>query len=435
MAGMAAATMVGAAVSAAPSASAAELTPFTIGGAQTRLSTATGSAPELTPGLYHDSLPLDTAHHYAKVTRQAGESLTVTVSGAPTEKGSPYVSTAEHALTVALVLPDGTSCAQDQQSISAKSSLKLLSATAALDAAKSKRDSYQSKDCMAATSFLVDITRTAPTDGGALPVELLMTREPKTSGSTGSPAPVADLSAIQALPKEATASIDPGHGFSDAPTVTTGNTTNVALTLGDTIYYKVRVGWGQRLAASVELPRNGSNFAMQVDTASAISIYSPQRVLLDPNSSSKVSESTTMFAKDGATKTIGSYTAPIAWANRDLDYSASGDVGSDAAQWATAAGWYYVAVRTAPYDSATSRTDLAAIPARLTVIVTGTAGQGPTYVDAGGQAISQPAPGEVSAGGQESSSFPWVAVGGSAVVVLLAAGAVLWALRQRRRPG
>ncbi|AKU16165.1 hypothetical protein [Luteipulveratus mongoliensis] len=433
----------GAALGAHPAYAADPVAPFTVQGTPVELNSASGSAPELKPGLSRTTLPTDTTSRFGIVKRSAGESLVVTVSGFATEKGQPYFSTDDHELSVKLKLADendtscGSTISSSNSRVSKDDNLWLLSTTAFVDAADTDRDTSYDDKCATATSFLVEVTREAPATAQPLPAEILVSREPKATG-TGTPATAAQMSELVTQPKAVGPAVAPGHGFSDAPTLKPGGYP-VTLCLGETVYYRVRLEWGQRLGASVQLPQNGSQVAVPVQTTANMTLWTPQRVPIDPSSSS---DQSTLSANEGDSKLLSSFTAPVAWGNRTLSYKngtdATGKVGLNAAQWTDLPGWYYVSVTTVPFDAeaAAGAAKAKPLPATVTIDVQGQPTKGPSYVNAGNQPVAEPAAGRLSVGSEKSgdgSSTPWARIGGGVLVVLLAAAAVAWALRARRR--
>ncbi|MDE9367036.1 hypothetical protein PZ938_15575 [Luteipulveratus sp. YIM 133132] len=419
-------------------ASAADQPSFTVNGQDLRLSTALGSAQQVQPGLYKATLPQGGSTLYAAVTRRPGETLMVSVAGAARETGRPYFASGDHKLAVNLVIPskyggDPTTCGANSSSgatLSEGDPFGTLTATNLIDGAKTKRALFLSEDCAAATTLYVEVTREAPAAAGTMPVELLVQREPRLTGTPDQPAGGAELNDLTTLSKDDAVVVRPGRGYSDASTLPATGTTQLDARLGETSCYKVRVGWGQRLGAVVQLPRPGARISPQVDTSIEVQIRNPQRALVDGDSASQQAEGTTSPA-DASVSTTG-----VHWSNRNADYTAGGDIGADSVQDTSTAGWYYVCVRADPYSKDETKKDVQPYPVQLTVQVTGTATAGPRYVDAANRAITSPPPGQLSVGssqGSDGSSVPWARVGIGAVTVLLAAGAVVWALRARRR--
>lgn len=410
-------------------------TAFEPSGEQVQASTATGSATVLEPGSYRASLPADETKRFFKLTRSPGEGLAFAVMGQPTESGQKYLAGQDQSLHVSIALPDGTTCVSDDYATKNKDAplAQLLRVVSTIDPAGAKRQNFLSEDCGKATSFTVSVWRETPPAGTALPVEIRVHRQPKITGQPGAPATEAEAEIVRVEPKEGGEAVTPGQGFGDAPTLPNG-TVPLDLEVGQQVFYKVRAGYGQRVAASLEVPANDKNFAPKSDLGVQLNLYTPQGVLLDPRNFDLPS-STTLMANSGEAKTLGVYTPTIKYANRDITYSALSNYG-DSAAWADTAGWYYVSVLAAPSQPEDRNGTFAKIPSRLSVQVTGQAQAGPTYVNAQGAALAQPGPGQVSTQGTQQDSesgLPWWKIGVGAGVVVLAAAACAWALRARNK--
>ncbi len=422
-------SVLGATAAAAPSDTAAPSDPtsFTTAGPKIQLQTARGSAPDLRPGVYRSSVPSDTTTRYAAVTRHKGETLTVNVSGTPTASKDGRL-TADDKVSVKLVDPDGDTCASDSTYRSEGDPVGPLITTLVLDAEENERTSYVTDDCRKATSFHLEVTReTEDKSAPPMPLELQVTREPRVAGRPAAAKAVKQVKAPSLSSKTTTVG---GQGFSDATTVRDGSE-RTDLRLGSTVFFKVRVGWSQRLGVSLEVPRNGSSFAPPYDAHVSIDLWSPQRLDVGSTYADGLSNSTLVSKDDGSPSTIGSYTASVRYANRTADDPDTGDLSSDAYESASVAGWYYIEVHTVASDDDGPTTSDQAIPARLNVTVEGTATKGPHYVAAGGAQVTAPSPGHLSVGGTQDS-LPWGRIGGGVAAVLLAVLACLWALRSRR---
>lgn len=402
---------------------------LTVSGQQVRPTTARGSAPMLDPGLYRAQLPSDDATRFAQIARPAEQTVTVSVVGEPTA-GDDGRLTDDQELEVKLVTPHDDECAQDDASAMEDDAPEPLVATAVLDYDKNSRTAYIPDGCKDARRLQVEVSRDAPDDAPAMPVEILVTAEPAIKGSPGEPAGKADMSDLTAPSLETSKTVDGGRGFSTAPTLTEGSVLT-DLRLGSTAFYRVRVGWGQRLAVSLEAPRNGSSFAPPYDAHTSITIWSPQRLPVGSTYGGDLSDTSIISKDDGSPQRSGSFTTAVRYANRDAG-STSSPISPDAVRATSVAGWYVVEVTTGPDSDDGPTSSDRTIPARLNVKVTGTPGQGPHYVTAAGAAVTAPPPGAMSIGGDDSA-IPWARVTIGAAAVVLAALACLWALRARRR--
>lgn len=408
-------------------------TAFEPSGEQVQASTATGSAKVLEPGSYRTSLPADETKRFFKLTRSPGEGLSFAIMGQPTENGQKYLAGQDQSLHVSIALPDGTSCVSDDYATKNKDAplAQLLRVVSTIDPTGAKRQSFLNEDCAAATSFTVSVWRETPPAGSSLPVEIRVHRQPKIAGQPGVPATEAEASLLRVEPQEGGEPVPAGQGFGDAPTLPNG-TVPLDLEVGQQVFYKVRAGYGQRVAASLEVPANDKNFAPKNDLSVQLNLWTPQGVQLDPGNYD-LSRTGSLMANSGEAKTLGVYTPTIKYANRDITFTSLSDYGASAA-WADTAGWYYVGVLVAPGQAEDRNGTFAKIPSRLSVRVSGQEQAGPTYVNAQGAALSQPGVGQVSTEGTQQDSaagLPWWKIGVGALAVLAAAAACVWAIRAR----
>lgn len=272
-----------------------------------------------------------------------------------------------------------------------------------------------------------------------LPVEIAFRLEPAVS-SPGPPAVTGrstDLPPPTAGPARA---VEAGSSFNDAPLIEPGTYTE-SITSGETRYYRVRLGWGQRLAfrATTAVPAGVGVAAGRL----RIDLASPLRADLLLGSGNDDSSGILWEAR--AVELAGSTAAPVRWTNRDaptpyLDrYSVDGE-------------YFLVIDATYPLEDG----DAVTLPLTLTVALSGAVESGPTYVtdpgeSAGGPSTTpslspslspspSPSPSAAATGGAGSASVesapmaPWAlaSVGAAGVLVVAALGLVWW--RQRRGP-
>jgi len=406
-----AALLLGAGV---PGAYAADATPGAP--ATVQLTTARGDAPKLAAGMYQTAAPTGKTERYASITRPKGGSVTVAIFG-----------DVDASLTTA---DGGTTCSSGTTTLSYDvTGYTFVSA----DATETQRQSYLSDDCRSATHLLLELSAdddSSDTTATAQPSQLqfAVTTEPKVQDA-GAPAPKGEQNEIKA-PSLSTSGAD--RTLSDklyAPTTLTPGSYAVALTPGTLGVARVRVGWGQRLAASLDAPRNGSNIAPPSTLDVAIEAFSPQWAVVGGGD-----RSATLFENQGTEQTAATYTAPVAAGNRSIGYSHAGDVGASLAQWTTTAGWYYVIVRAAADDNADAPPASFTLPARLNIAVTGTPTSGPKYVDAAGTPVAAPPATQFSQGGHTgsgSSGTTVLRIAGTAAVLVIAAAAIAILLRRR----
>lgn len=426
------ASTLSAALLALPAAAAVEPYGYEVAGNSVTPGTS-GAGPTLTPGLYRLDLPNDGSPRTISVARADFPNLVANVLTAESDEKS-LVATGDHKLAVELVGPNDTTCDSADQSLSKDRPMNWLQATVGYDAGDDGRFSSWS-DCKEAPSLTVRITHETSGRSGTTAAELLLTGEPRATGATGSAATSADTGVIKppktkaAQGGEAAPEVTGGAGFTQATTVT-GGTYSTKLVVGGWTFYRVRLGWGQRIAAELRVPADGSNFAPPTGVSVQVALFSPQRIVITPSYSSDTSTETNIYANDSSQNVLNLFSAPVRWANRNPDNNVSGPIDSDALEWTSVSGWYYLGVQTQLASGSSDKPvdSVPQIPTDLAIQVSGEPGPGPTYAG-----DAQPAVGKMSVGkGTNQTTIPWVRLSLSALAVLLAAVAVLWAMRARR---
>lgn len=380
-----------------------------------QFSTARGDAPVLRPGMHRTAPPTGRTERYAAITRPQGGAVTVAIFGS---------------VDAAITTTDGkNTCSSSGASLSNDvTGYTFLY----VDPAHSERQTYQPDECASATDLILRIrsddssSSSSSSAAASGPLQVAVTVEPKLAAA-GSPSPKDQQNKI-AAPSTSTPAAE--RAVSDrlaAPTSLEPGSYRVSLTPGRLAVARVRVGWGQRLAASVDAPRNGSNFAPSESLDVALAAFSPQWAPVGGGDGSAL-----LFKEESTERTASVYTAPVNRGNSKVDYDTAGDVGTARAQWTTVAGWYYVVVRVSATQQDQQPTTRS-LPARLNLAVVGTPTAGPTYVGADGTAAAAPAATQLSQGGTSDSASgaaTALRIGGS-VFVVAAAAAVVAFLRRR----
>lgn len=377
-----------------------------------QLTTTRGDAPVLRPGIYQTASPRGTTEHYASVTRPKGGSVAVAIFGA---------------VNASLTTADGqTTCSSGTTTLTNDvTGYTFVFA----DSVETARQSYLSDGCASATRLLLKLSADDSSDSspGAAPAQLrfAVTAEPKVTHA-GAPAPKSEQGTIKAPSRTASGRDITLSENLFAPTTLAAGSHPVTLRPGTIGVTRVRVSWGQRLAASVDAPRNGSNIAPPSSLDLELAAFSPQWAPVGAGDGSA-----SLYRNDSTEQTASTYTTVVGAANRSIGYGDAGDVGAGHAQWTTAAGWYYLVVRVAADDHTAPPSNFR-LPARLNIAVTGTATAGPSYVDAAGSAVAAPPASQLSRGGSSGSSTTTVLrIAGTALVLVVAGAAVVILLRRR----
>ncbi|WP_018155263.1 hypothetical protein [Demetria terragena] len=379
--------------------------------------TAAGSGEKIEPGQYRFSVPADTDARYLRLSRALGESVVLTgyaISG-------PKVG---DALTFDLMLPDGeTSC--DSDSATASNPGDGLSPAVVLEGKESERVDYPptNASCGTAEDLLLQISRGSDDETTAsepLKVELTYSREPKAEGDLGPAVKESDLKA-RPLPVKDDKDVAAGTTPHTAAPLSGDTGTKVEVVPGARAFYKVHVGWGQRLDVAAQVPANGTGYQPPVDLNVDLDIVSPQGVSVG------LGEKTTAYVSstsESDPKQLSAFTAPVRWANRD---AAITDTALENAVWTTQPGWYVVSLRVAPSSVADGKLpeNPKPMPTLLTVRTEGQATAGPSFTS-DGQQVGAPPVGQISGEGQNSGSVLGLVLKvGVTLIVLAGLGVVV----------
>lgn len=411
-------------------------TPYEFSGSQVTLAGAATGGPTLMPGTYRTQLPNDGSPRSFQINRNLLRSFMASVLTYEKD-GSALLLGQDRETEVKLTNSKGNDCGTQTEKLAKDEPAGIVVTNIGVDDDENvDRNGYFSSDCREATTLtLTIIHKGAP--GGTTDAEILLTDEPKAVSGTGAAATPTEMSALRATAAAPKDAVDPGTGFGSAATLTPG-TYPLKLKVGARIFYRVRLEWGQRLAATMTVPAKDSNFGSPLALETTISTWSPQRVFLDidPNDYN-FGRGATLSTNSSEVKTIGTYTAAVRWGNRNADSSNNGEIDYNSLPFTTVPGWYYITVNIqpkTPVDADTPLPDTAPdVPAQLSLMVAGSPQQGPRLVDSTGEQAPVPPAGEMSVGNgvSQDSPFPWAKAGLSTLAVLAAAAAVVWALRRK----
>jgi Ca-activated chloride channel homolog len=240
-----------------------------------------------------------------------------------------------------------------------------------------------------------------------LPVELAFRLEPAVV-DPGPPAATERSAPLPAPAVGAARPVEGGTSFNDAPVLTPGSFTD-SITTGETRYFRVPLGWGQRLAYRVSVPAQG----LPIQTAALyVRLASPLRA--DAGQQSGNLGTLLLGGKDDQ-EVSGSTAAPVRYANRDAKRLELRPYQVD--------GYYYVVL---DLSYRLGRREPVSFPFTLTVATSG-GEQGPTYqtdpAAYGGTASPSPSasPAAASSPAPESGTPGWVPAALAVVAVVVAA--------------
>lgn len=396
-------------------------------------------APRLAPGQWLDALDGAERSYYSV---DLADGVTPYLAATLLHPPGPVTGSSYDSLTLALYGPGGTKCGQTSQTTNqgnGGTASTVVATTPAVGApwrtgpfAALASDST----CGRAGRYTFSVERDSSSAGqGALPLELRVLAEPPVPARDQLPeAPVTVPSALPPPPVTAPlAQVRGGGDPGDAPLLRTGSSQD-AIRQGETLYYRIPVGWGQRLAFTASLPPGtDKDLPTATVTAKVVGPSRQQLPLLDGDVSSTYFGGS--YDSDGAT--LSGSTAPVLYRNRD--------VRDDDLTPVSLAGDHYLVVQLAASKTPSD----VAVPLRLAVSVTGDAAGAPSYADAqgaqppDGTAQASRSGGSTTTGGEGASDGAtgrWRTVaytGGGALALVLAGSLVLLPLlrgRRRSRP-
>ena len=219
------------------------LRPFAVSGTPVTAASAPESAPTLEAGQYTDTFGVGGPARYYRIEREPGSTVRLSVAMRPPRFGDKWYEEFELKVTDT----QGSSCAEDLENrLAAEGLLEVMVARVTVSG-------DGEKPC--ATGPLVASVTRGKNGTPEAPVEVLVMEEPPVESSDALP-PAASAEAFTAPAAGGGSPVVGGGGFSDALTLEPGTYTEIVLP-GEQIFYKVRVGHGQRAAFTVDAPAPG----------------------------------------------------------------------------------------------------------------------------------------------------------------------------------
>lgn len=366
----------------------------------------TGGAADLAPGHSYRGTLTGQGPVYFRLGLDGTSNAYVSATVVPPAGGEVAAS---DGVRVSVRDADGHACSYDTRLFGASRSPHPVTAWGARETGGSGRSA-----CRQAGTYYVVVERAGR--GTAMPepwgLELTAATEPPLADPGPTGPPEAWDSASPTPPSGTPADRPAGAGFAGASLVTEG-VWQTAVRPGQTVYYKVPVGWGQRLSATAELGGStGERRGYAVD-ALQLDLYNPVRA--------HVADADAGY--DGTRKAAAlPPLPPVAHRNR---YATRDTVGG-----MRFAGAYYLVVHVS--SRVADRFGAGALPLTLRVGVDGTAEAGPRYA-------GRPTPDDAfrapAGNGGDDAVLRAVAVGGIGTGTLLLAVLGGWILLARRRAG
>lgn len=324
------------------------------------------SAPVLAPGQYLDELRVDEVRYYAvDLADGVTPTFAATVVRGLDEARDTYQF---DTLTLGLQTANGQDCGENQE-LSAPSRANVPQSGHAIPGQVGEEFGStfdRHEDCGLPGRYILRIERGSNrVDRAVLPVELLFVAEPPVSVSEQEslPSPVSKAAAEPAnVPqfRSGGSSATGGGSFTDAGEVGTGSW-NDSIRGGESLFYRVRLDWGQRLAYTAVVGRpdgSGSGVITPVSTE----IYNPAHVPVKPAGSKYNSVIAGRSPAELANSTV-----PVIFRNREIS--------DDALEPVSLAGDYFIRVTLGEDEDLGDQ----ALPVRLAVQVVGEVDGAPTY--------------------------------------------------------
>ncbi|MCD9876965.1 hypothetical protein [Streptomyces guryensis] len=217
---------------------------------------------------YRSSLPRD-AKVYYRLDLEAASNAYVSVTAVP--RAGSTLSIID-GISVSVTDDDNHSCSNERARFGAARSPHPITAWGARTTAPPK------PVCRGAGIYYVVVERTGTADSspGAWDLELTTTTEPPLKQAASTSPPTVWNSASPTPVSGAAKHRQGGAGFSRAATVGPG-VWRADISPGQTLFYKVPVGWGQQPSATAELSSvSGTGHGYAVD-ALALTLYNPVR--------------------------------------------------------------------------------------------------------------------------------------------------------------
>ncbi|MCQ6552136.1 VWA domain-containing protein [Streptomyces sp. C10-9-1] len=341
-------------------------------------------APGLAPGQYLDSLgPGERRHYSLRLDGVSTATLSATAVPHPGAAADPGAGLRTRLLRDGSARGaeegEGSACATGAESFAqAEGAVPLTSAVARVP---SRRGAGRCDD---AGRYLLVVERTGEDgQGGApWPLELAYTLE-EPPDEDAAPPPVGDggeaaLPASAELPHGEPVEVRGGSGFNDAREIGPGVWRD-GLLPSQTVWYRVAVGWGQRLRYSVEFTGEPVVEGWSgKHSYGATRVYTPTRVPVG-----EADGRTRRTAYAGRSASLDMATVPVAWANR---YGSGAHVGP-----VHTSGGFYIAVTLGAGAAEIADDPRVGVVLRLSVIGERRDGAGPGAPAADGGGPADPA--------------------------------------------
>lgn len=338
------------------------LRPFTVSGTPVVGTPAADGAPEIAAGQYTDTLTTgEGRRHYTLRRTIPGSTLRVAVTLRPSYSDTD----SDEVVRIRLQAGDAMCESSQAMRIGASRFAALVTGTVRLPGAKTPgQGALTACESSNTVTFSLDREKGSPLPS---PVEILVMEEPPVDDVEALPAPDDTRPQQTAPAPQSPRPVVGGVSFSSAPKIEPGSWSETFVP-GETIFYRVPVGWGQRLRLSV-VPLRGS----VTEGASRLIHFEPVLYAPDRHVLSGIDLSKGTFGRDVPTQQAGFETR---YRNREPVQSRSADLAGD----------HYISIAV-PF-SATG--DAVTVPMTFNVTVEGTPSGEPAYAGTAPDAPTSP---------------------------------------------
>ncbi|MFC3688086.1 vWA domain-containing protein [Aquipuribacter hungaricus] len=341
-------------------------------------------APVLAEGQYLDAIAVDAPVHYLVDvprgwTMRAG--VTITRGDDPQRRGvRGYVTT-----TVDTTSPDPVQCAFSPDSTDNQRGSSPLSGSVMVGPGALSTYSWM-EECEQEDQFLLTVDWTISSSPGPFPMEVLVQLEPPVVGTEGLGTEGDETTVFPELqPLPDPSPVDGGPSFNDATLLEPGAWSD-SMRLGETVFYRVPVDWGQQLAVRVDFPPTVEGSAL--DDALRLGNYA-NLLLFDETRGHAYpigSKSTRYVQMEDEGGYMAITTHPVTWANR-------GETVYNEVRRLSRPGDLYLMLSMDSDETSGDEIGLA-VPYTVSVDVLGDPQPGPRYATTAGGAVPSAEPSE-----------------------------------------
>jgi Ca-activated chloride channel family protein len=256
------------------------LRPFQTSGTPVEGTPDQAGAPQIGPGQYKDTYDASNTPRYYRITRTPGSTVTASIAAIV----RPYPTQNTETWTMTLAAPDGTACATSTVTSGGYRATSVLSGAVSSSQVNPITRSPAPEPCASSPELSLSLARSSPLgNSDEVSVEVLIAEEPPIANLAALPEPESDYTGTAGAvrPTPPSPSRLGGTSFSNSTEVKPG-TWRDSVATGETVFYRVRLEYGQRLRVTAETPAPRSNWQLGAaeGVTARVNVYSPARVIL-----------------------------------------------------------------------------------------------------------------------------------------------------------